>query len=255
MRRLAALVVVACAAAIVTIGLAAAQGDAQDEAKAIIGKAIKAMGYENKAVPKGMRMKAKGTVDANGMSLEIVQNLTIRMPNQFKDVTEVNVNGMTISVTTIFDGKEAWIDFNGMVKDLGEKMVEEFKNVAGMVEASHLTPLLDKKFKLSIVGEAKVEGQPAVGIRISGKGFKDFNMYIDKKTNLIAKIERQAVDPMTEMEVQEERIFKSYRDMDGRKVPKNVSVNRDGNKFVEAEVLEYNFVDQIDPGEFAKPKK
>jgi len=250
MRRLAALVMVVFAAGIVT-----AQGDSQDEARAIIGKAIKAMGYENKAVPKGLRMKAKGTVDVNGMSFEITQNLTIRMPNQFKDMTEVNVNGMTIPVTTIFDGKEAWVDVNGMVKDLGEKMVEEFKNVAGMVEASHLTPLLDKKFKLSIVGEAKVEGQPAVGIRISGKGFKDFNMYIDKKTNLIAKIERQAVDPMSEMEVQEERIFKSYRDVDGRKVPKDVVVNRDGKKFLEAEVLEYSVVDQIDPGEFAKSKK
>src|SRR5213592_355548 len=103
MRRLAALVVVVFAA-----GMVAAQSDEKDEARAVIGKAIKAMGYENKAVPKGLRMKAKGTVEAGGMTLDIVQNLTIKLPNQFKDVTEVMVGGMTIPVTTIFNGKEAW---------------------------------------------------------------------------------------------------------------------------------------------------
>lgn len=250
MRRLAAVVVVVFAA-----GIVAAQGEPQDEARAVIGKAIKAMGYENKAVPKGLRMKAKGTVEAGGMTLDIVQNLTIKLPNQFKDVTEVTVGGMTIPVTTIFNGKEAWADVNGTVMNFGEKIVEDFKNISGMVEASQLTPLLDKKYKLSIVGEAKVEGQPAIGIRVSGKGFKDFNMYIDKKTNLLTKVERQAVDPMTEMEIQEERIFKAYMDKDGRKVPRTVIVMRDGNKFAEVEVTEYAIVDQIDPGEFAKPKK
>jgi hypothetical protein len=62
-----------------------------------------------------------------------------------------------------------------------------------------------------------------------------------------------ALDAMTGQEVTEERIIQEYQEIDGAKVAKKALVNRDGKKFVEAEVLEVKSLDKLDESEFAKP--
>src|SRR5207253_1605637 len=97
--------------------------------------------------------------------------------------------------------------------------------------------LKDKSVELSPLGEVKVNDRPAVGVRIASKGHRDLNLYFDKETGLMAKIERQALDTQTMQMVTEERIIQEYQVVDGMKVAKKVLVNRDGKKFTEAEVL------------------
>lgn len=113
--------------------------------------------------------------------------------------------------------------------------------------------LTDKGYELSSLGEVQVNGQPAVGVRVSHKGSRDVSLYFDKKTGLVAKVERRAVDPMTGQEVTEERIIKEYQDKDGMKAAKKVLINRDGKKYMELDISEIKYLDKVDDSEFKEP--
>jgi hypothetical protein len=106
---------------------------------------------------------------------------------------------------------------------------------------------------LSTIGEDKVEGKKAVGIRVSAKDHKDVSLYFYADTHLLAKIEHRTVDATTGNEVNEERIITEYKKgPDGAPVPKSVILKRDGKKLLEAEVTEWEMVEKIDDTEFTK---
>jgi hypothetical protein len=128
------------------------------------------------------------------------------------------------------------------------------KQAANLIQINRLIPLKDAKvYTLSLLGESTVNEKPAVGVKVTRKDYRDINLYFDKNTGLLAKIERQALDSMTQQEVAEERIIVEYQEVDGQKVAKKVLVNRDGKKFTEAEVLEYKPSAKVEESDFAKP--
>src|SRR5262249_31781195 len=141
-----------------------------------------------------------------------------------------------------------------MVMDMDENLLEIVKDsLYGMRLAQQVFVLKDKSYELALLGEVKVNDRPAVGVKVSSKGRKDVNMYFDKETGLMAKFEHRTRDAMSGQEVGEERIILEYKEVDGLKTAKKVLVNRDGKKFLEAEVNEVKFLDQLDDAEFGKP--
>ena len=79
------------------------------------------------------------------------------------------------------------------------------------------------------------------------------SLFFDKKTHLLAKVESRGADPVTGNEVNEERIIAEYtKTKDGVPIPKKVIVKHDGKQFIEAEVLEVNFLEKLDDSEFKK---
>jgi hypothetical protein len=125
--------------------------------------------------------------------------------------------------------------------------------MAHVMGVSEFGGLKDKKLKAALIGEAKVNDKPAIGVKISKEGQKDVDFYFDKKTGLVAKIERRARDVQSGQEVTEERFITEYQDSGGRKVAKKLVVHRDGKKFLEAEVTEVKLLEKLDDSEFAQP--
>jgi hypothetical protein len=189
-----------------------------------------------------------------GMSLNFTQLATVRYPNQIKDVMELEVNNMNIPIKTVFDGKKGWIEVNGQVMKLPDNVLTELKDVADIIKISRLKPLLKKPYELAVIGEVEVGEKPALGVRVSREGAKDINLFFDKKSGLMSKLDRQAIDVTSGQEVHEERIIRSYQEKDGAKVPHRVGIMRDGKKYVEIEILEINNLDNVDASEFDMPK-
>jgi hypothetical protein len=235
------------------VGLFLAGGvRAQDDVWPIIDKAIKAHGGANKLNKQtAMQVKSKGTLDLFG-GIEFTQDMSA-YAGKFKDVMQMQVNGQNITVTTVYDGSKSWISANGMDVDLGEKVQDEIKQAVHVMGLARLTVLKDKKYRLGGLGESQVEGKPAVGVKVVLDGFKDVNLYFDKASGLLVKVERQALDSQSMQEVSEERIIQEYQEVEGTKAPKRILVNREGKKFLEAEVLEVKLLDKLDDSEFAKP--
>jgi hypothetical protein len=116
-----------------------------------------------------------------------------------------------------------------------------------------LTGLKDSAYELSGLGETKVLDKPAVGIRVSRRGHKDINLYFDKDSGLLVKFDHRTMDFKTMQEVSVEHIVAEYQDKDGLKEPKKGIVNRDGKRFIEAEVVEVKYLDNIDDTQFSRP--
>jgi hypothetical protein len=153
-----------------------------------------------------------------------------------------------------YDGSKAWMNVNGMDLDMKlDKLAELMKEQEYITEIGRLTKLKDKSFDLASVGEAKVKDKPAVGVRVSSKGHKDVNLFFDKESGLLVKIEHRTTDFNTEKEVNEERIILEYQDKNGLKEPKKALVNRDGEKYVDVEITEVKYLDDIDDTQFSKP--
>jgi hypothetical protein len=230
----------------------AANVRAQDEVLPILEKAIKAHGGVAKLEQQNaVHTKAKGTIDLLG-GIEFTQEVKV-YAGKLKDMMQMTVMGQNVNVQTVYDGKQAWVVANGQTIDLGDKLLEEFKSIGYQTRVAKLVPLKDKEFQLSPLGESQVEAKPAVGIKVQSKGHKDINLYFDKASGLLVKLERHAIDATSMQEVMEERIMLEYQEQDGYKVPKKLLINRDGKKFIEAEILEMKILDKIDENEFAKP--
>jgi len=157
-------------------------------------------------------------------------------------------------VTTAFDGTKGWISANGTLMDANDKILEELKEASYGMKVARLANILnDKSLHLSALGQSKVEGRPAVGVKIASEGHRDIDLYFDKESGLLVKVEGRKHDFQTMQEVTEERIITEYQEVDGQKTAKKVLVNRDGKKFMEVEVTEAKFLDDIDDSEFKKP--
>lgn len=229
-----------------------------DEAAALLEKAAKAHAPKGKDDNlKGFRGKNKGTLFVQGLELEFTQEITLQIPGKFKEVMEMTVMGQAVKTTTVFNGKEGWIKVNAGGNNIDvpvkDEILDEFKEVAYMMALGQFTGLKDKGLKFSLLGEAQVNSKPAIGVKISKEGKKDLDFYFDKQTNLLAKTERRARDFQSGQELTEERIVNSYQEVAGRMLPKRVTVNRDGKKLMDVEVVEVHQTKNVDDSEFAQP--
>ena len=227
---------------------------AQDEVKAVIEKAVKAHGGAEKlSKMKCLQSKGKGKLELFG-GLDMTQEVSIKYTGKLREVVEMNVNGVNVKVISVFDGNKASITANGQPVEVSDKLMEEFKEAAYGMRVARLTNLLtDKSLQLSLLGESKVDGRAAVGVKVASKGHRDIDLYFDKQSGLLSKVQTRKHDPQSMQEVDEERIIKEYQDLEGQKVPKKVLVNHDGKKYLELEVLEIKFPDDIAESEFQKP--
>jgi len=247
--------------AVVTVTwLIALTGLAQssDEAAALLDKAYKAHAHKGKDEKlKGYRGKNKGTLFVQGLELEFTQEIALQIPEKFKEVMDLSVMGQAVKTTTVFNGKEGWIKVNAGGNNIDipvkDEILDEFKEVVYMMTLGQFSGLKDKGLKLSLLGEVQVNGKPAVGVKISKEGKKDLDFYFDKQTNLLAKTERRARDFQSGQELTEERIINSYHEVAGRMMPKRVTVNRDGKKLMDVEIVESRQLESIDDSEFAQP--
>jgi hypothetical protein len=227
---------------------------ADGEVKAILDKALKAHGGAEKlGKVKCLQTKSKGKLELFG-GIEMTQETSVKFTGKFKEVVEMEVNGQKIRVSSVYDGTKASIVANGQEVPVNDKLMEEFKEGAYALRIGRMTNLLtDKSLQLSLLGESKVEDRPAVGVKIASKGHRDIDLYFDKENGLLAKVQTRKLDGQTMQEVDEERIIKEYQDVDGQKTAKKVLVNHDGKKYLEVEMLEVKFPDDIDESEFQKP--
>jgi|ERR1051326_4652057 hypothetical protein len=231
---------------------AAVRADDKDDAKAILDKAIKAHGGEEKlAKPRAMTMKVKGKFYGfNEEGIEYKMELSAT-PTKRRFDLDSGAGDASFKFSSVYNGEKGWRKINDDVADLTKEEIEEVKHDLYIDRVTTLAPLKDKEFKLSALGETKIGKKAAVGIKIECKGHRDVNLFFDKDTGLLIKSESKVID-MGE-EKNQETIFSDHKDIEGRKVPMKVVINRDGKLFVEGETTEYKFHDKLDDNVFAKP--
>ncbi|MBM3980705.1 MAG: hypothetical protein FJ304_10545 [Planctomycetes bacterium] len=237
------------------VGAAPVARAADDDAKAILAKAIKAHGGEDVlSKNKAAITKNKGKINLPGAGeIEFTQETSYMIPDKFKDVMELKIGDKSITVLTIVNGDKITLEVDGKEMKAPDEAKTALKEAGHVLEVARLVPLKDKKYELSIIGEDKVEGKKVVGVRVTAKGQKDMSIFFDKETGLMAKLEFRGSEPGTGKEVTEERIVTEYaKGKNGVPQPKKVIVKHDGKQFLEAEVLEVTSYEKLDDSVFKK---
>jgi outer membrane lipoprotein-sorting protein len=229
---------------------------AQDvDLKGILRKAIEAHGGEKTlAKYKGGKTKFKGTIDIQGKAFDITGETALQKPDKVRNMMTLDFGGKSIEVVTVFNGKKLWVSTMGQTKEIDdEKIIKAAREELQVEGAGSIADFLKEPYELSAIGDVKVKGKDAFGIRVSKKGQKDFSMFFDKKTHLIVKTEMRSLDAMSGQEVTQEKFIIGYQDKNGMKVPQRLEITKDGKTFMNIEIVEIQPVERFDDSVFAKP--
>src|SRR5262249_39086085 len=108
-------------------------------------------------------------------------------------------NQLAFDITMALVGDKGWRNLSGMVEDLDEASLAEMKLGRYYDRVTNLVPLLkEKTYTLAPLGEHKIQGKPALGVKVSSKGQPDIKIFFDKATGLPVKTEYRFRDMLHE---------------------------------------------------------
>ena len=172
-------------ASLVLVIASAACADA--DADAIINKGIKALGGEEKLVKaKATTSKVKSTfISGDIASVSKIEHTTDGL-GRMRMTFEADFDGNKFVSITVIDGDKGWVKEGEreVVELQGKELADEVWGFFWQSVPDTLVELKDPKFKTEVVGDVKVDGKPADGVKVTGPGGKDFVIYFDKKTGL-----------------------------------------------------------------------
>jgi len=247
-----------CLATALLVAIAgAARAEEKADSKAVIEKAIKAAGGEDKLAKfKTATMKMKGKWYGMGDGIEYTAELAVQAPDKARMKLDTGAGDMKFTFIRVVNGDKVWSKLNTDTTEVDDK--DQIKEAREEMYADHVKSLLplvkDKDFKLEALGEAKVDGKPAVGVHVTSKGHRDINLFFDKESGLLVKAEQTVKDFMAGgNEQMQETLYSEYKEFGGAKHATKLVINRDGKKYVDAEISDLEAKDKFDAKEFDKP--
>jgi len=226
---------------------------AEEQAQAVIDKAIKAKGGEEAlAKYKAVTSKGKGMFYGMGDGIPYTMEVAHELPHKTKQAVNAEVQGNAFKMTTVICGDQGWVNTNGDTNELDKEKIDAQKSLLHADFIMTLIPLKDKAYKISLIDDSKQDDKTLVGVKVSRKGHKDVSLFFSKDTGLLAKADYKGTD-MTGQEVNQTVTFSDYKDVDGIKEPMKVTIKHDGQKYIESETIEMKHHEKLDGGVFAKP--
>ncbi len=229
---------------------------AQDaEVKAVLDKAIAAHGgADHLAKDKAVTMQTKGKIHAIGDGVDFTGEIASQLPDRLRFEMTLTVMGTDLKIKQVVKGDKGWVAVNDTVMELTKEQMAEAKEQMHVAAVTRLVALRDKAYKLAPLGEAKVEGKDAVGIRVEHEGRRDVSLFFDKKTGLLLKTETRGKDPMAgDNEFTAETLYDDYRKVDASPVAHKVTIKRDGKLFIESTNSDVKVAEKLDDSTFDKP--
>jgi hypothetical protein len=227
---------------------------ATDAPRDIVERAVQALGGADKLArwSTGRVYYRPGLEQVAAQGADVVFDDLFQLPGHFKRIMRVRKGGMdSITVWVINNGK-GWqrrgdaeaTDFSSDLSNTAQHQIADLFNVA---------PLLEEGVKLSVVGDEKLDGQPAIVVRAESENLGQVEYAFDAESALPVRCCKRARHPATEQEADMVTYLKDYRNVDGGKVPFRLVGQADGKPMMDMQILEVRFARQYPPGEFSKP--
>ena len=238
MRRL---LLAVCAAA---VSLGAAPAPADDEAQAVIERAVKAHGgFDRLSRVHADRVKSRGVLIVNGRETPFESETTVQLPNQFRNVLQLEGDRKAVFVE-VLNGDKIYFTLDGQPQKVDDNLTTEIRETMQLNQAIRLVPLLtDKTYVLEPLGEVKIDDQPCLGVKATAKGRREVRLFFNKESGLLVKTEHSMDDGAGKEAVQEE-FYSDFEDVKGYKRPKKMVAYRNGKKIMEAETTDVQYSGQ-----------
>jgi hypothetical protein len=239
---------------LVSLPIAPIQADEPD-AQAVLDKAIKALGGEEKLGKIGAATwKSKSKFTFNDNESEFRGQATVQGLDHYRTEFEGEFNGNPFKGIVVLNVDKGWRKFgeNFMEMD-ADGVANEKRNVYLQVIPITLVPLKGKTFKVNVAGEEKVDDKPAVILEVTAPDGRDFKLFIDKESSLPVRLTARVVG-FGGQEFDQETTLSGYKDFDGIKKATRVLSKRNGQKFAESEITDFKVLDKVDASTFAEPQ-
>jgi hypothetical protein len=227
----------------------------EKDTNAILDKAIKALGGEEKLGKiTAISWKSKGTITFNGEDNEISSQSTLQGLDHYRSEFTGQFGGNEVKGVTVLNGDKGWRKFgeNDMELD-ADAITNEKRTIYITAIPTLLVQLKGKGFKVESAAEEKVGDKPAAGLKVTGPDNKDFTIYFDKESGLPVRLVAQVIGFGGE-EFKQDTTYSDYKDFDGIKKATKYSAKRDGEKFVDLVISEFKVLDKVDAETFSQPK-
>jgi hypothetical protein len=231
-----------------------ARADDAADAKALVEKAVKAHGGQEKLDKfPAVTLAMKGKVHIMEMAIPFNGEIITQGGDKLKLDIEVEVGGQKLRIVNVFTGDKGWNKVGDQTTEMDKDQLAEANAQAYAGWVTTLAPLKGKEFKLATIGEVKVGDKPALGVKVSSKGHRDVDLYFDKATSMLVKTETRVKDEGSGQEVTEENFPSEYKEVQGVKHAMKFTVKRDGKLFLEGEATDCTLSEKLDAGVFVKP--
>jgi hypothetical protein len=232
--------------------------DEAADAKAVVDKAIKAMGGSDKlAKTPATTFKCKATVSDDGKKeADFNGTWSIQLPDKYRAEVELTHDGKTETVTIVINGDKGWAHKTNENKteDAPADALAVIRADFGAIHLAHnLVPLTGKDYKLSSLGEAKVDNRAAIGIKVERKDLPDVDLFFDKETNLPVKAEVRVKERTGAEEMMHTFLFQDYKEADGTKHFTKLILHRGDKEAMVMELSELKRLEKLEATLFDKP--
>ncbi|MBA4062183.1 MAG: hypothetical protein C0501_00430 [Isosphaera sp.] len=233
----------------------AARGDDAADARAVVEKAAKALGYKPGDPLPAMAWTEKGTFSGGGFKMEYTNAAAFHGPDKMRFDMAGEFGGMKLAFVIVANGDKAWEAMDGKSQEMTGDKLEYFRNEVYQVYTTSVLPLLsDKGFALATAGGKEVGGKKAVGVKVTRDKRPDVTLYFDPATHLPVKAEMKVKDEFQGWkEVLDEVYFEDWKDAGGRKAFGKFRVVRDGKPMIESVMTDRKEGVKLDPKLFEKP--
>jgi hypothetical protein len=231
-----------------------AEGEKADP-RAIVQKAIEAMGGESKLAAAKASV-AKGTCKfyGNGKAIECTGEWSEQLPGQLKAAYVMNVRGKKLTRVEVITKDAGWTVMGGRTRAVfAEQLADIHEGMEAFYASTLLLPLKEPEYRLSSIGDSKIDGRPAVGVKVARQGHREGVLYFDKDRGYLLKLQIR-VKGIDGREVDEETLYSDYRDFDGTRSYSKTITKRDGKIFLECDITEFKAYEKLPPGTFDKPE-
>lgn len=231
--------------AVALIGAAGAVR-ADDAAKAVVEKAIKAHGGAD-ALKKhpGGEYKVEGTAAIAGENAKFTSVISYALPDKFRMTFDTTVVGQKSSVVVIVNGDKVKETANGKAEEVKEPVKSELKQLAANQQVSLLYPLLDAEFTLKAEKDDKVDGKDAAVVLVTKKGMKDIRLSFDKESGRLVKSNRKGLNALG-VEVDEETTMSEFKEFSGVLLPTAQKVKQAGKDYMTLKVTDVKLSEKPD---------
>jgi hypothetical protein len=223
--------------------------------KAIVDKAIKAVGGEEKlSKAKAATWKSKSTLRFGENESDFTGSATIEGVDHYRAEFEGKFMDNELKGVVILSGDKGWRKFGDMVMEIDPDGLANEKRVAALQYITiFLVPLKSKDYKLEFAGEEKVADKPALGVKAVGPDGKDFTIYFDKESGLPVRTVAKVIGFMGN-ELTQETTHSNFKEFDGIQKATKIETKHDGERFGSTEVSDFKVLEKAESGTFDEPK-
>ncbi len=224
--------------------------DATAQLKLLVKKIVTAHGDAKRLeAVRAFLEKTKSTAPSGSIT---TLDRYIQLPNQSRQESEFDLGDKGVKCVLVFAGDNGWRKMEGDVAQPYRAASKGKKAPLKYAGPRAWLRLLDPAYKLTSLGETKVNDRPAFGIQLSVGTDPPEKLFFDKVTGLLLKEEKTLRYTDGRLELHE-TFYADYQPDKGIPIAHKITKTLDGKTIQQIEVTEFKIVDKLDAKLFEKP--